>query len=117
MAVGEARTSPVTVSRAHPIPGLPACTTHSACELQFPHLHIGCQKNMESRSMLCLYAPGWLIPRATLSVIPEYLDTSPKLCCLQITTAKAVPRVQDGLLLSNLLTLGMGLTLLDIRYF
>lgn len=66
--------------------------------------------------MLYLYAPGWLIPRATLSVIPEYLDTSPELCCLQIATAKAVPRVQDGLLLSSLVTLGMGLTLLDIRY-
>lgn len=91
-------------------------TACSPPELQFPHLRGGCQKNIESRGMFCLFAPGWPVPRATFSVIPEHLDTSPKLCCLQITAARAVPQVQDGLLLSNLATLGMGLVLLDIRY-
>lgn len=66
--------------------------------------------------MLCLYTPGWLIPRETLSVTPEYQDASPKLRCLQITTAQAVPQVQHGLLSSDLVTLGMGVTLLDIHY-
>lgn len=88
------------------------CTPCSAHELQFPHLLQGVRRKPSRKD--AFYAPAWLISRETLSVTPAYLNTSPKLCRAQITTAKAIPWVQDGLL-SNLVMLRMGLTLLAVH--
>lgn len=56
VAAGEAHTSPVMVSRAHPTPGHPAYTARFAPQLQFPHRRVGWQRNIESSRTLCVHA-------------------------------------------------------------